>query len=62
MKDDRILVYDPQPDVTNDEMAALLNMVMFQTYPPELKTRENMLILFDKLPKGAKRHFKIHKP
>lgn len=60
MKDKRILIYEPQPNATPDEAMQVLSMFVFQTYPPELRTRENMMALFDQLPPSAKRHFKIH--
>ena len=59
MKSDRILIFDPKPGATPDEVMEVLKLLSFQTYPAELKTRENMLTLFDTLPTGAKRHFQI---
>jgi hypothetical protein len=59
MKTDRILIFDPKPGATPDEVMEVLKLFTFQTYPAELKTRENMLILFDSLPSGAKRHFQV---
>jgi hypothetical protein len=64
MKPDRILIFDPKPGATPDEVMEVLKLFTFQTYPAELKTHENMLVLFDSLPKGAKRHFQVkqHEP
>ena len=59
MKSDRILIFDPKPGATPDEVMDVLKLFTFQTYPTELKTRENMLSLFDSLPIRAKRHFQI---
>ena len=58
-QDNRILIFSPQPNATADEVMQVLAMFAFQTYPPELKTKENMLAIFDKLPQSAKRHFKV---
>ena len=62
MKDNRIIIFEPKPGATPDEVMQVLRMFVFQTYPPELRTRENMLALFDKLPETAKRHFQIEYP
>jgi hypothetical protein len=59
MKTDRILIFDPKPGATPDEVMEVLKLFAFQSYPDQLKTRDNMLILFDALPTGAKRHFQI---
>ena len=59
MKSDRILIFDPKPGATPDEVMDVLKLFTFQTYPAELKTRNNMLILFDSLPTRAKRHFQV---
>lgn len=59
MDEDRILIFDPKTGATPDEVMDVLKLFTFQTYPNELKTRENMLTLFDSLSPGAKRHFQI---
>lgn len=61
-KTDRILIFEPKPKATADEVMEVLRLFVFQTYPPELRTRENMLGLFDKLSPGAKRHFQVKLP
>ena len=58
-KTDRILIFEPKPGATADEVMDVLKLFVFQTYPPELRTRDNMLGLFDKLPVGARRHFHV---
>jgi hypothetical protein len=58
--DNRILIFDPKPNATADEVMEIMKLSMFQTYPPELRTRENMLDIFDNLSDKAKRHFKAH--
>ena len=59
-KSNRILTFAPKPGATADEVMEVLKLFVFQTYPPEMRTKENMLALFDKLPDGAKRHFQIN--
>ena len=59
MKSNRILIFDPKSGATPDEVMDVLKLFTFQTYPVELKTRENMLTLFDTLSPRAKRHFQI---
>ena len=59
---DRILIFDPKSKATTDEVMQVLRMFVFQTYPPELRTKENMLALFDQLPSKAKRHFRVENP
>jgi len=61
MNTDRILIFDPKPGATPDEVMEVLKLFTFQTYPTELKTKTNMLALFDQLPEGAKRHFQVKK-
>lgn len=61
-KDRRILIFKPVPGATPDEVMQVLRMFVFQSYPPELRTRENMLFLFDQLPDSAKRHFQVEFP
>jgi hypothetical protein len=60
--DNRILIFEPQPNATPDEVMQVLRMFVFQSYPPELRTKEKMLTLFDELPTEAKRHFKVQTP
>ena len=60
--DNRILIFEPKPGATPDEVMQVLRMFVFSTYPPELRTRANMLALFDTLPEYAKRHFQIQYP
>lgn len=59
-KSNRILTFSPKPGATADEVMEVLKLFVFQTYPPEMRTKENMLALFDKLPEGAKRHFQVN--
>lgn len=59
MKSDRILIFEPKPGATPDEIMEVLKLVVFQSYPPELKTRDTMLGLFDQLSPSAKRHFEV---
>jgi hypothetical protein len=56
---DRILVFDPKTGATPDEVMEVLKLFTFQTYPPELKTKDNLMALFDQLPDSAKRHFNV---
>lgn len=60
--DNRILIFEPQPNASPDEVMQVLRMFVFQSYPPELRTKEKMLSLFDQLPPDAKRHFKVQSP
>jgi len=55
----RILIFDPKPKATADEVMQVLRMFVFLTYLPELRTKENMLAFFDQLPPEAKRHFRV---
>jgi len=57
--EDRILIFDPKSGATPDEVMDVLKLFTFQSYPNELKTRKNMLTLFDSLSPRAKRHFQI---
>jgi hypothetical protein len=59
---DQVLIYSPQDDNTPQELAEILRLVVFHTYPPELKTQENLTALFNKLPPNAQRHFQIQDP
>jgi hypothetical protein len=59
MKSDRILIFDPKSGATPDEVMDVLKLFTFQSYPTELKTRDNMLTLFDSLSPRAKRHFQV---
>ena len=54
-----VLIFDPKPGATADEAMEVLKLFTFQTYPTELKTRENLMTLFDQLPESAKRHFNV---
>lgn len=56
---DKVLVFDPKPGATPDEVMEILKLFTFQTYPQELKTKENMMALFNQLPESAKRHFNV---
>ncbi len=58
-KIDRVLVFEPKSGATADEVMEVLKLFTFQTYPAELKTRENLRTLFDQLPENAKRHFNV---
>jgi len=60
--DNRIIIFDPKPGASCDEVMQVLRMFVFQTYPPELRTKQNMLALFDQLPPEAKRHFAVQTP
>lgn len=60
--DNRILIYDPQSGASPDVVMEVLRLFAFQTYPPELRTRENMLKLFDSLSPDVQRHFKVEYP
>jgi hypothetical protein len=55
----QILIFSPKPNATPDEIMEILKFLFFQTYPPELRTRENMLGVYNQLSEGAKRHFKV---
>lgn len=59
---EQVLIFEPQPNATADEVMEILKLSMFQTYPPELRTKENMMAIFNGLSAGAKRHFKIKNP
>jgi hypothetical protein len=56
---DKILIFDPKPGATPDEVMEILKLFTFQTYPQELKTKENMMALFNQLSESAKRHFNV---
>ena len=58
-KVDKVLIFDPKPGATPDEVMEILKLFTFQTYPQELKTKENMMALFNQLPESAKRHFNV---
>ena len=53
------LVYSPQPNATNDEIMEVMRLAFFTTYPPALRTEKILTDLFNKLPEGAQRHFKL---
>ena len=53
------LIYSPQPDITIYELALVLKVFTYVTFPAELKTDEMLFIIYDELPNEAKRHFKI---
>lgn len=56
------LIFTPKPGATPDEVMQVLRLVMFQNYPEELRTRENLTTLFNKLPEQAQRHFEVKDP
>ncbi len=58
-KTDRVIIFDPKPGANPDDVMQVLKLFTFQTYPQELRTRENLMTLFDQLPDTAKRHFNI---
>jgi len=58
-QNNKTLVFSPQPGATLDEVMEILNFLFFQTYSPELKTRENLMASYEKLSPTAKRHFKL---
>lgn len=58
-KVNQILIYSPKPDVTAQELSEILRLTMFNTYPPELRTSENLTAIFNQLPENAQRHFQI---
>lgn len=53
------LIYNPKSDITVQEIAEILRLLAFHTYPPELKTQENLTALFNQLPTEAQRHFEL---
>ncbi len=55
----QVLIFSPQPNATADEVMEVLKLVMFQTYPAELRTEENLTTLFNKLPANVQRHFQV---
>ncbi len=55
----KALVFDPQPNPTNEEIMQILKLLMFQSYPPEVRTPDNLMLLFNKMPQSAKRHFQV---
>lgn len=59
MRDNRILIFDPKPNASPDDVMEVLKLFTFQTYPEKLKTRENMMVIFDQLSPSAKRHFEV---
>jgi hypothetical protein len=59
---DQILIFSPQKGATADEVMEILKLSMFQTYPAELKTNENLTTLYNQLSEGAQRHFTIKDP
>jgi hypothetical protein len=56
---DRVLIFDPKPGATPDDVMQILKLFTFQTYPQELRTKENLMALFDQLPDTAKKHFEV---
>jgi len=58
-KSEKILIYAPQPNATPDEIMQVLKLVMFQSYPTMYKTQERLESLYNHLPEGARRHFKL---
>ena len=56
---DQVLIFSPQPNATIDDVMQILKLFAFQTYPPELRTRENLTKLYNELPDGTKRHFQV---
>ena len=56
-QNNKSLVFSPQLGATPDEIMEILNFLFFQTYPPELKTRENLMPLYDNLSPTAKKTF-----
>jgi hypothetical protein len=55
----QVLVFSPQPNATADEVMEVLKLVMFQSYPAELRTEENLTALYNKLPTNVQRHFQV---
>lgn len=58
-KINQVLIFSPQPNATADEIMEILKLFVFQTYPAELRTEENLTVLYNKLPKEAQRHFQL---
>lgn len=58
-KVNQVIIFSPQPEATTDELMQVLKIFAFQTYPPELRTEENLTTLFNTLPEGAQRHFQL---
>lgn len=59
MKNKR-LIFSPQPNATPDEIMEVLKLFAFMSYPVEIKTEANMILLYNQLSEGAKRHFKVN--
>ena len=60
--DNRILIFDPQPNATPDQVMDVLKLFVFQSYPPELRTKEKLFEAYKALPRDAQRHFKLESP
>ena len=54
----KVLIFAPQPNSTADEVMQVLKLVMFQSYPIEHRTIEQLEALYNKLPGEAQRHFR----
>lgn len=59
MSKNKMIIFSPKPGATADEVMQILKLLMLQTYPPALRTQDNLFALYSKLPDSAKRHFKI---
>ena len=59
MRKSRKLIYEPQPNATPDEAMQVLKVFTIATYPPEYKSTDLMLQIYDDLSPEAKRHFRI---
>jgi hypothetical protein len=59
---EQLLIFAPQPNATSDEVMQILKLVLFQLYPEELRTQEQLTKLYNELPESAKRHFQIRNP
>lgn len=53
------LLYTPKEDITLYELALVLKIFTFGTLPPELKTMEMLIGIYESLPLQAKRHFTL---
>lgn len=53
------IIYSPQPDITIYELALVLKIFTFGTFPNEFKTFPILFGIYESLPPEAQRHFKI---
>jgi hypothetical protein len=56
----RTIIYDPQFPVSAEELAHVLKVFTFTSYPAYLRNDKTLFKIYDDLPPEAKRHFKVN--